>query len=70
MDTKPTPPFSHSAFIALLLLGMEWLGQQLSLYSEPPKIVTIVLVALPWIINMIRGNSMRVTKAKPPIDDL
>jgi len=64
-DVVPVKPFGHSAFWSLALLGAEWLQGELGLWTNAPKWVGIALVALPWVIRLIRPKTYKAVKEAP-----
>ena len=68
-DTNPTvapvKPFEHSAFWSLALLAGEWLQAELGLWKDAPRWVGIALVALPWVLRLLRRKTYKAVVEQP-----
>lgn len=62
---QPVKPFEHSAFWSLALLAAEWAQGQLGLWKDAPQWVTFALVALPWVIRLIRRKTYKAVAQEP-----
>lgn len=53
-DVRPAPLWTWSGFWSLILLLLEQISTDLAGIENPPRWLSVVVVALPFLIRMVR----------------